>query len=263
MTANRYSALWLLPALLLVSSCSVKEDRSPCPCWLSVEETDAFRVSDRRSLRIWNADGELLTEELTQPAPSSVLEYTVPKGTVTVSVCSVLATGREEDGKVLFVDNLQADTLWAHASAVDCRGESATDTVRMHRQFARVTLRPDRGSWSALDVSRLSVSTSCGGLDLRTLNPLDGSWGMAMGVTGESETVFFVPRLRPAGRFSLTLDIRGDREERDLQAALRQTGYDWEKADLDDITLTFDGNFCVAAVTIEPWTDGTSYDERI
>ncbi len=263
MAANLHTALWLLPALIMASSCSVKEDRSPCPCWLTVDGTDAFRVSDSHSLRIWSADGELLSEELTQPAPSSVLEYTVPRGTVTVSVHSGPLAGREEEGKVFFPDNLPADTLWAHASAVDCRGEEARDTVRMRRQFAKVTLRPREGSWSASGVRSMEVATSCGGLDLRTLEPLSGGWGMPLDVADDTEAVFFVPRLRPEGRFALLADTGGGTEERDLQAALRQIGYDWRKADLDDIVLTIDGSLCVVEVTLEPWKGGDEYDEHI
>lgn len=263
MAANLHSAPWLLPALLIITSCSVKEDRSPCPCWLTVDGTDAFRVSDRPSLRIWSgADGEV-SETLTEGGSPSVREYTVPRGTVTVSLHSGPAAGREEKGKVLFADNLPADTLWAHASAVDCRGEEARDTVRMRRQFAKVTLRPREGSWSASGVRSMSVSTSCGGLDLRTLEPLDGGWGMPLDTADDTEAVFHVPRLRQESRFTLLADIGGGTEERDLQAVLRQTGYDWGKADLDDITLTLDGSLCVVEVTVEPWKGGDEYDEHI
>ena len=263
MAANLHSALWLLPALLIASSCSVKEDRSPCPCWLTVDGTDAFRVSDRPSLRIWSGADVGVSETLPEGDAPYVREYTVPRGTATVSVHSGPETGKEEEGRVLFADNLPADTLWAHASAVDCRGEEARDTVRMRRQFARVALRPREGSWSASGVRSMAVSTSCGGLDLRTLRPLDGGWGMPLDIEDDTEAVFYVPRLRPDGRFSLTLDIRGDAEERDLQAALRQTGYDWTKADLDDITLTLDGSLCVVEVTVEQWKGGEEYDEHI
>ncbi len=264
MSADLHSALWLLPALLIMSSCSVKEDRSPCPCWLTVISSDMPRVSGKAALTLWSGGSGIVSEDISGGEDSPVeREYTVPRGTVTISVRSGLLSGWESEGRVVFADGQQADTLWAHASAVDCRGEEARDTVRMRRQFARVTLRPREGSWSASGVRSMAVSTSCGGLDLRTLGPLDGGWGMPLSIADDTEAVFFVPRLLPEGRFTLLTDIGGGTEERDLQAVLRQTGYDWGKADLDDITLTLDGSLCVVEVTVEPWKGGYGYDEHI
>lgn len=255
---------WAALLLLLSVSCSVKEDRSPCPCWLSVVSSDAFRVAGRPQLIVRSVeDGTEILRDTLERSAEALIEYTVPKGRLTVIVRSELSRGREENGQVLFSEGESADTLWAHASEVDCGGEFTLDTVRMRRQFARVTVRPECGSWRKAGVTGLEVRTSCGGLDLRTLTPVEGSWHTHQQTDEDSGTEFLVPRLSPEGAFSLVIDLAGETEERDLQAALRASGYDWSRKDLDDIVVTFDVNLSVIAVSVEPWHAGEKYEENI
>ena len=155
------------------------------------------------------------------------------------------------------------DTVWAHTAEVDCTGETAVDVVRMHRQFARVTLRfLDRESAHGIDA--LSVSTDCGGLDLMTLSPLPGDWGMTLELTDEGTAGFFVPRLRQEGRLVLSVTSAGkEKDEIDLQRLLEDAGYRWDREDLDDVTVGLDFNLGVVGIRIDPWKEGQKYEENI
>ena len=79
--------LIILAALLSLAACSIKEDRTPCPCWLSIDFT---RVSQKNvNVAAWG-DGELFSERIAVKDyldPESY-EKTVPKGYVYTSVVS-------------------------------------------------------------------------------------------------------------------------------------------------------------------------------
>ena len=79
--------LIILAALLSLAACSIKEDRTPCPCWLSINFT---RVSQKNvNVAAWGED-ELFSERIAVKDYQETESYekTVPKGYVYTSVVS-------------------------------------------------------------------------------------------------------------------------------------------------------------------------------
>ena len=259
---NRCNIAGMALTLLLAVSCSFKEERTGCPCWLTMELSDVKRVSDKASIELLE-DGEIIYSDMVsgKDIENGQFERTVLKGIVRTSVCSGAA--RVSSSKAFFNKGNMVDTIWAHTAEVDCTGETAVDVVRMHRQFARVTLRfLDRESAQGIDA--LSVSTDCGGLDLMTLSPLPGDWGMALELSDGGTAGFFVPRLRQDGRLVLTVTSAGkEKDEIDLQRLLEDAGYRWDREDLDDVTIGLDFNLGVVGIRIDQWKEGQKYEENI
>ena len=262
MRMNRFNIAGMALSLLLAVSCSFKEERTGCPCWLTMELSDVKRVSDKASIELLE-DGEIIYSDMAsgKDIANGQFERTVLKGIVRTSVCSGAA--RVSSSKAFFNKGNKVDTVWAHTAEVDCTGETAVDIVRMHRQFAHVTLRfLDRESAQGIDA--LSVSTDCGGLDLMTLSPLPGDWGMALELSDGGTTGFFVPRLRQDGRLVLTVTSAGkEKDEIDLHRLLEDAGYRWDREDLDDVTVGLDFNLGVVGIRIDPWKEGQKYEENI
>ena len=262
MRMNRCNIAGMALTLLLAASCSFKEERTGCPCWLTMELSDVARVSDRARVELLEDGASVCSETVSgKDIRNGQFERTVLKGIVRTSVCSGAA--RVSSSKALFTGGQMADTVWAHTAEVDCTGETAVDVVRMHRQFAHVTLRfLDRESAQGIDA--LSVSTDCGGLDLLTLSPLPGDWGMTLELSDGGTAGFFVPRLRQDGRLVLTVTSAGkEKDEIDLQRLLEDAGYRWDREDLDDVTVGLDFNLGVIGIRIDPWKEGQKYEENI
>ena len=159
-------------ALLLLPSCSVKEDRQPCPCWLTVVLDDASRTAPDAKVLLMSGNERLISESV---SPKEEYERTVPRGYVRTVVCTGAELSKISTGTVTFQHGEQIDTIWSHTDVVDCRDEFARDTAALHRQFAvaRLILKaaPEE------DDGRLySVETSCGGLDLQSSSPTKGGW---------------------------------------------------------------------------------------
>jgi hypothetical protein len=56
--------IYLITAMLtafVLSSCSVKEDRTPCPCWLCLDITPAKEYSKDVTLSAWN-EGRIFSQ---------------------------------------------------------------------------------------------------------------------------------------------------------------------------------------------------------
>ena len=52
MRMNRFNIAGMALTLLLAVSCSFKEKRIDCPCWLTMELSDVKRVSDKASIEL-------------------------------------------------------------------------------------------------------------------------------------------------------------------------------------------------------------------
>lgn len=247
-------------ALLLLPSCSVKEDRQPCPCWLTVVLDDASRTAPDAKVLLVGGNGTLVSESV---SPEEEYERTVPRGYVRTVVCTGADLSEMSTGTVAFRYGERIDTIWSHTAVVDCRDEFARDTAALHRQFAVARLILKAGLEE--DDGRLySVETSCGGLDLQSSSPTKGGWGIQLVMDGTSGCVFSVPRMRPEDRFAIRVsNPDGDDDEVDIQAILQNIGYSWSKRDLDDMVIALDYARGTVDITVLPWEDGGRIEETI
>ena len=107
---------WILIGLLglgALASCSVKEDRSDCPCWLTVEADKAI------SLSAWFGSHQILDNH-----PGGLVEHTVPRGLVEIVA---------SHGEFKVMEGHQMDSLFAQRALVDTDGETAGYTVHLHK----------------------------------------------------------------------------------------------------------------------------------
>ena len=98
MGKNRILFVMWMAGMLLLSSCSVKEDRSGCPCWMTVEMPEQVGHDGGRldnddcvvlRLRVNSDEDEVgYSYQVTEAVKPDVgaLEYEVPRGSVGVSV---------------------------------------------------------------------------------------------------------------------------------------------------------------------------------
>ena len=268
----RNSILSLAAAVLLAASCGlILEDRTDCPCWLTLQlRDDCSSLAPDARVRL-SVDGQALAQENMTRSGTQVIarEYTVPKGIVRVCVWAG-AEGEPVGGTVIpFTKNEAIDTLWAYSRLVDCSEETVVDTVGLNRYFTDVTIVPDGGTWAAMNVGRIEIRTSVGGFDLESLCTVPGDWGQIRDVAsaGASGIRFTVPRMSYEEEFTLVfyelegggLD-GGELEVWDLQKMLISSNYSWSKDDLDDVIVHHSGTDAGIGLEIAPWTPGSVYD---
>ena len=210
MVMNRFLFVMWMVGMLFLSSCSIKEDRDGCPCWMTVEMPgqaghDGEKVGhDGRSpvgagddgcvvLRLrGNSDEDAVDYEyqVTEAVRVDVgaLEYEVPRGSVGVSA---VAFGNETpgragyDGKSAGYDGdhiripvgEQMDSLYGFFKMYHTRCESVLCDVELHKEFCTVsfTLGED-GYTSPYDIE---VWGNVAGVSAWDLMPLEGEFRYA------------------------------------------------------------------------------------
>lgn len=235
-------------------SCSVKEDRTPCPCYLQISFTDP----EASGPVILHGQGETVSfqERLRVEECRPYWSKAVGKGTLTISACKGIHASAAEGSRLSIPVGQQADSLYAFFTKVDATGDFAPVPVTLHKQFATVFLDIRKTAGELTDYE-FSVTGKTSGTDLQGLSPLPGPFRFnPVAHKGESILSFRVPR--QAGD-DLSMSIRsGDADPSlfPLGELIRDTGYQWEAEDLQDIYVSIDLTRGKVLVVTGDWENG-------
>ena len=205
--------MWMA-GMLLLSSCSVKEDRSGCPCWMTVDLSDVAEsrwkspemqsniehqdvtkspetrpnVAANVLLRLrGNSDEDEVDYafKMTETVNTEVgaLEYEVPRGSIGVSVIEMpdrvghdVIAGYDGD-EIRVPVGEQMDSLYGFFKMYHTRCESVLCDVELHKEFCTVsfTLGED-GYTSPYDIE---VWGNVAGVSAWDLTPVQGEFRYA------------------------------------------------------------------------------------
>ena len=209
---NRLLFVMWMAGMMFLSSCSIKEDRDGCPCWMTVDLSDVAEsrwkspevqsrieyqmvtkslesrqnIAESVVLRLrGNSDEDAVEYEyqMTEAvrADAGTLEYEVPRGAVGVSA---VALGREIPGQAGYDgDEIripvgeQMDSLYGFFKIYHTRCESVLCDVDLHKEFCTVsfTLGKD-GYTSPYDIE---VWGNVAGVSAWDLMPVKGDFRYA------------------------------------------------------------------------------------
>ena len=220
-----------LVLLLLLPSCSVKENRAACPCALALELADL----PVRPVVVSVTGEEYVYTKVVHA--DTVLVLPVPKGELTVSaVGGALAEG---DGSVRIPVGEEAPPLYLfHADVSTAGSEQIVLPVTLHKHFCALKLRftgpPGYGPPFEVEVE--------GFVDgwLPSGDPKPGPFTRRLLPGSDGRAILRLPR---QGDDSLLMHIVfSDRIVRTfaLGSYIAASGYDWTAPDLEDLTLTVD-----------------------
>ena len=250
-----YTATLML--LLILSSCSIKEDRDVCPCWMQIDLTSCSRYTDLVSLKGWTEREPVFGVRVPEEEFPLAHEEEVPRGMVHYCAHTDPGASSISGMKVLVREGEQAPRLYAYRADVPAYGETVTDRVSLHKQYAAVALKID----NADDGFGVTVRGNWAGLDLETLAPVEAPF---LYVPERTEEGLWLFRVLRQGDDSLVLDITGRDGHTlpyDLGGMIRSTGYDWRATDLDDIIIGVDYVRGEVTVSVVSWEEGLVYDE--
>ena len=282
---NRLLFVMWMAGILFLSSCSIKEDRDRCPCWMTVdlsdvaesrwkspevqsniEHQDVIKSPESRSnvaenvlLRLrGNSDEDAVEYEyqMTEAvrADAGTLEYEVPRGAVGVSA---VALGREIPGQAGYDgDEIripvgeQMDSLYGFFKMYHTRCESVLCDVELHKEFCTVsfTLGKD-GYTSPYDIE---VWGNVAGVSAWDLMPVKGEFRYAPVQKNEVYQV----RVSRQEDNSLELVMMDDDDIVDrlpLGEYIARSGYDWTAEDLADVNVALDLEMQQVMITVSGW----------
>ena len=206
---NAFKTMAAAALAIIVTSCSVKEDRTPCPCWLGIDISPSMEHSRNLTVSAWDQD-RIFSQTVSVADYPDEYEHTVPKGHVTVSAYCGRKTGYEQGGRIIIPEGSDSDPIMAHLRLVDCTGEFAKDTVQMCKQWATVNLKIENTSEDRYPYSLAVVSDVCG-IDLRDLSPVSGPFRYGLELDSDENCSFRLPRQRDDSRAVITVSSDGER----------------------------------------------------
>ena len=245
----------VLLVLLLALSCSIKEDRTGCPCRLTVVLTEAGGVDGEDMVLGISGLPDVRLAGAKIPA---TIERTVEKGVHRVTAfCGdegmVLRSG------VLSVPYGEAcGPLMARAESIECVSEGAIDTVRLRKQHIVLTFRLDPSG------SGVRVRSPWNGLTVSDLSPAAGDYRALAVRTGPGEFKVLLPR---QGDASMVADILGGdgavAQTLPVGNMLLSAGYDFEAENLDDAIICLDKAPDGFSVSISEWEKGEADEVNV
>ena len=287
MGMNRILFVMWMAGILLLSSCSVKEDRSGCPCWMTVDLSKVAESRWKSPERQSSTEYQMVTKSLesrqhiaesvvlrlrgnsdedevdyafkmTETVNTEVgaLEYEVPRGSVGVSVIGMPdRVGHDGiagyDGDEIRIPvGEQMDSLYGFFRMFYTRCESVLCDVELHKEFCTVSFTlGDDGYISPYD---LEVWGNVAGVSPWDLMPLEGDFRFA---PSQEDGVYRVRVPRQVDN-SLELVMLEDSEIVDrlpLGEYIARSGYDWAADDLADVHIALDMEKQQVMIKVSGW----------
>lgn len=228
--------------LVALVSCSVKEDRSDCPCWITVIADKAISIS------AWYGNQRILDNH-----SGGLEDHTVPRGIVDL-VASY--------GSFTVPEGEQMTELFAQLQHLNTNGETALTGIELQKQFATVYLdfKEEEDGRTAYDIT---VYGNVNGADNRTLKPSDGPFCCIPEEAPERGYMFRVPRQKDDS-LSAVLSYNGNAVETiPVGELIRKAGFDWTSQSLGDVSILADLPAHTFTITIMEWEGPVTFEITI
>ena len=251
----------LLLFSLLAASCSIKEDRSSCPCILRLDFPELVSGQEQFLLSV-NRGGECIISELLVPGETGgVCELEVPKDELFVNVWSEESFEYVADGALQIPLGDDCPAVKMFSASLDTRDcEARTLNVDMSKNYCQLSIvfAGEGGSLGGL-VSGVGGTIDGYSADGR---PREGDF-FHFNTVGEGNQDAFRLMLPRQTDASLKLDIfsgSGLLKSFALGNYLKASGYDWNAKDLSDATVFVDFAGTQIEISVSGWEDTHSFD---
>lgn len=240
---RRIRCFAMLSMTILLASCSVKEDRSDCPCWITVTANNTTILS------AWYGSQKILDNH-----SGGLVDHTVPRGIVDLVA---------SEGSFTATEGQQMGELFAQLQHLDTDGEFAYTGIELKKQFAVVSIdfKDEEDGRTGYD---LMVSGTIAGVNAHTLEPVEGRFSCIPGPVSEGRGYAFrAPRQKDE---SLTLLLQAEGETVDtipLGELIRKAGFDWKRESLGDVSILCDLPAHTFTITVKEWEGPVAFEITI
>lgn len=246
-------------AAMLLVSCTVKEDREDCPCFLTLDLGGvggaglAQQGLHDLSIMLASDDGYSRKEDFR--LEDNVKEYNVAVPKSGLEVMAVCAGGGEcsvEEGFVIGHGD-ECPVVYMFTDAFVADSGDMRRTVVLHRNFCGLSVRM-KTSFNALPRPFvISVEGNVRGYHLDG-TPAEGPFSCISAPSVAGECSVRIPRQTDAS-LRLVIDFQDSDEVRSFPVGeyILESGYDWTRPDLEDISVEMDFSLSGLTFTISKW----------
>ncbi len=255
---------------LLLCSCSILEDRTPCPCRLTMDYSKVLKydfihrmVDGEYNVTLSGGDFKFC-ETVPVDLIDTIRQESVSKGSIRIS--GVLSKKGKE--ALTVAEGSQADSLYAFSTTIEATGEKAYVLMEAHKQFTTVHIKEsgventESGIQNRLDKVRMIVKGNYHGVDRYTLEPLPGNFECV--VPEASSIGEYSLRIPRQGDASIMMELFLDRTNDEttgcqgrlslpLGRYMEELGYDFKAESLADIYIGLNIVSRKAFIRVENW----------
>jgi len=258
----------LAAMLLLVPSCSVKEERGECPVYVTVL-TDRFIQSGY-------SDGIVSFHSL-EPIDREAISFlsyigkgfrqACPRDYARAAVLSGLEYERI-DATTLYVPyGRQAGRVWSYGETFSVQEDEYRIEAMPHKQYCLVKFLFGDSAQAPADYPwRFRIRAACNGMNIYSMEALEGEYCCTVGPDAAGEWYCVIPRQK---QNDLQLEVfapeAGSASEGrteylvDLGARFEEKGYDWSQPDLADIAVKVGLTSTGIQIEVLDWMGDDSY----
>jgi hypothetical protein len=247
----------LLSALSLLScvGCSVKESREGCPCQLFLDFSEVETASVKSiDVYVREIDEIILSDVVGMEEFSEGYLAYVPR--TGLGLCAWSGRGDALTDTLEIPYGEDCPPVYIHSSQIDASHESVSEKVVMRKSFCEMTLNLKRDRKSSFS---LAISGNVNGYDCSGA-PSCGDFAVHLDSDGNDTFTVNLPRQVDD---SLLMEIdTGDVvvKKFPLGQYIRESGYDWNALDLEDITIDLDIAVTHLSVVIQGWEKEYKFD---
>ena len=241
-------------AAFLLLSCSVKEDRSVCPCHLTVDPSCIFLPleEDLASLDVSGAGSFLLTQELYEVNGPEPFVVEVPRPNVFLTVHSGAGDCFLPGEGIRIPPGEQCPPVYMYSRRIVTDGETAEAAPLLSKQYCLLTVRIVPLNDVFLESFHLSVEGTVCGYNLDA-SPAPGEFRCASAPSAEGICEMCLPRQRDNSLMMQVLEGEHSLRWFALGEYIAASGYDWTTPDLEDIYLEIDYAATEFTIRVNDW----------
>lgn len=244
-------------------ACSVKEERSGCPCYAEVDVGGFISAGFSKALLFFSAGEPLLEEEINlHEYEDEAYVTTLERRTNRAAVVAGVEKSRIKDGILSVPSGLEADPIWAFGETFFCGDDAYFIKAAPHKQYCNMEISVEGLDAAGLYEFSFRVVADCNGLDLYDRTAVEGEYSCFARRSATGAFNVRIPR-QSTGRILLEIYRDSSPEEQgpvfvtEVGSEILKNGYDWGREDLLDVSVGLDYSAAEVTIKIKDWI----YDE--
>lgn len=257
-------------AAVACMACTVKEDRMECPVYVTVL-TDRFAQQGLQDGTVsFSSDRLLIRDEINFLSYlRGGYEQACPRDYARAAVLAGVENSRLSEENLFIPTGRQADLLWAFGASFSAENDAFVLDAVPHKQYCLIKFLFDGSPTAPSDYPwRFRLLADCSGMNIYTLEPVEGVYRSVVGPNAVGEWYGVLPRQKENNmRLELFLPDADDASEGradyvlDLGKAFEKQGYDWRQEDLKDIAVKVGISEAGIRLTVQEWEGDDHYHE--
>ena len=253
--------LLLLAVIWFFTSCSIKEDRSACPCMLMLDLKDISIVNmDSVDINIEDQAGFEFSSTVSASLYRKLYAVHVPRSGVFLDVSYGSEGCFSTEKGFIIAAGRNFPPLYLHSSYLDTDVETVTARVLMHKEHCNINIKM-KAAAESYPFSVLVKGDNCGvGIDG---TPVSGPFSFSPEIGDDGSCLVRVPRQTSSSLILEIADETGVLRSFSIGEYIIESGYDWTAESLEDVDIVIDYAKTEISFSVNGWEKTIYFDVEI